>query len=163
MATDIRLKEELPEITEALVATYTECRHINHLGHKPLPSREAVADILADLMDITYPGYSRRQNLHMGNVEYHVGDVICGLHDKLTQQIARALRHECEEDDADLDLETLAQQKTIELLKRLPEIRGVLELDVDVRLSGRPGRQEPSRDHFLLSRPGSDHRLSPGP
>ena len=25
MATDIRLKEALPEITEALVATYTEC------------------------------------------------------------------------------------------------------------------------------------------
>ena len=50
MATDIRLKEGLPEITEALVATYTECSHINHLGHKPLPSREAVVDILADLL-----------------------------------------------------------------------------------------------------------------
>ena len=49
MATDIRLKEGLPEITEALVATYTECRRINHLGHKPLPSREAVVDILGDL------------------------------------------------------------------------------------------------------------------
>ncbi len=49
MATDIRLKEGLPEITEAIVATYTECRHTNHLGHKPLPSREAIADILSDL------------------------------------------------------------------------------------------------------------------
>ena len=46
MATDIRLKEGLPEITEALVATYTECRYINHLGHKPLPSREAIVGIL---------------------------------------------------------------------------------------------------------------------
>src|SRR5438105_15706164 len=94
MATDIRLKEDLPEITDALVATYTECKHINHLGHKPLPSRDAIVDILADLMDIIYPGYARRQNLHIGNVEYHVGDLIDGLHDKLIQQIARALRHE---------------------------------------------------------------------
>src|SRR5208283_5807484 len=94
MATDSRLKEGLPEITEALVATYTECKHINHLGHKPLPNREVISDILADLMDILYPGYVRRQNLHIGNVEYHVGDLIDGLHDKLTQQIARALRHE---------------------------------------------------------------------
>ncbi len=30
----------------------------------------------------------------MGNVEYHVGDLIDRLHDKLTQQIGRALRHE---------------------------------------------------------------------
>src|SRR5262249_58022947 len=89
MATDIHLKEGLPEITEALVATYTECKYINHLGHRPLPSREAVADLLCDLMDILYPGFVRRQNLHIGNVEYHVGDLVDGLHDKLTQQVAR--------------------------------------------------------------------------
>ncbi len=91
MATDIRLKETLPEITEALVATYTECSRLNHLGHKPLPSRDAVVEILTDLIDIIYPGFARRQNLHMGNVEYHVGDIVDGLHDKLTQQITDAL------------------------------------------------------------------------
>ena len=94
MATDFRLKETLPEITEALVATYTDYSRTNHLGHKPLPSREVIADILGDLIDVLYPGYARRQNLHMGNVEYHVGDLIDGLHDKLTQQFTRALRHE---------------------------------------------------------------------
>src|SRR5688572_6797226 len=94
MATDIRLKEALPEITEALVATYTECHGIHHLGHSPLPSREAVVGIVADLLEVLYPGYGRRQNLHIGNVEYHVGDLIDGLHDKLTQQVGRVLRHE---------------------------------------------------------------------
>src|ERR1700722_18818450 len=111
MATDIRLKEGLPEITEALMATYTECKHINHLGHKPLPSREAIIDSLADLMDILYPGYVRRQNLHIGNVEYHIGDLIDGLHDKLTQQVTRALRHEFVGDKGPIDFEALAQQK----------------------------------------------------
>src|SRR5690348_11812808 len=142
MATDIRLKEGLPEITEALVATYTECRHINHLGHKPLPGREAVADVLLDLLDILYPGFVRRQNLHMGNVEYHVGDLIDGLHDKLTQQIARALRHEQDcmaaEVRVPLDFEGLAQQKTVELLKRLPDVRMELEQDVQAAFEGDP-------------------------
>src|SRR5947209_19527585 len=134
MATDIRVKEALPEITEALVATYTECKYTNHLGHKPLPSREVIIDILADLMDILYPGYVRRQNLHIGNVEYHVGDLIDGLHDKLIQQITRALRHEqdCIEPAArtPLDCEAVAQQKAVELLKRIPDIRMILEQDV---------------------------------
>ena len=138
MATDIRLKEGLPEITEALVATYTECRYINHLGHKPLPSREAVVEILADLMDILYPGYWRRQNLHIGNVEYYVGDVIDALHDKLIQQIARALRHDCEEPDTGIDFERMAQQKTIDFLKSLAEIRSILELDVQAAYVGDP-------------------------
>src|SRR5262245_42891182 len=103
MATDIRLKESLPDITEALVATYTDCGGIHHLGHSALPSREAISDILADFMEILYPGYGRRQNLHIGNIEYHVGDLIDGLHDKLTQQIARALRHEDENNAGDQD------------------------------------------------------------
>src|ERR1700676_633806 len=123
MATDIRLKEALPEITEAIVATYTECSRTSHLGHKPLPSREVIGEVLCDLMDILYPGYWRRQNLHIGNVEYHVGDLIDGLHDKLTQQIARSLRHEYEEpSDSDgaacPDFEALAQRKTLEMLQR---------------------------------------------
>src|SRR5947207_10644731 len=116
MATDIRLKEALPEITEALVATYTECSRTSHLGHKPLPSREVIEDTIADFMDILYPGYVRRQNLHIGNVEYHVGDLIDGLHDKLTVQIARALRHE-HKGDGRLDFEAVAQQKTVDLLR----------------------------------------------
>lgn len=158
MATDIRLKEGLPEITESIVSTYTECSHINHLGHKPLPSREAVVEILADLTEILFPGFGRRQNLHMGNVEYHVGDLVDGLHDKLTQQIARALRHEHEcgglsqepsngRDSAfldfeatahPLDFEAAAQQKAIKLLRSLPELRLALDLDVQAAFVGDP-------------------------
>jgi serine O-acetyltransferase len=152
MATDIRLKEGLTEITDALVATYTECNHISHLGHKPLPSREAIADILADLLDILYPGYVRRQNLHLGNVEYHVGDVIDGLHDKLTQQIVRALRHECDDRNAEPDLEALAQQKTIGLMRRLPSIRALLELDVESAFLGDPAAK--SHHEIIFCYPG---------
>ena len=116
--------------------------------------------------DILYPGYGRRQNLHIGNVEYHVGDLIDGLHDKLTQQIARALRHEHDcrpRDAATIDFEALAQQKTIELLQRLPDIAHGAGAGRAGRLRGRPGRQEPSRDHLLLSRPGGDHRSTASP
>jgi serine O-acetyltransferase len=140
MATDIRLKEALPEITEAIVATYTECGRSSHLGHKPLPSREATAEILTDLFELLYPGFGRRQNLHIGNVEYHVGDLVDGLHDKLTQQIARTLRHEheCEGENSDEDFEALAQQKAVEFLRRLPELRSVLEQDVEAAFVGDP-------------------------
>src|SRR5437879_1350780 len=138
MATDLSLKEGLRDITDDIVATYLNCKHINHLGHCALPSREAVIDILADLVEILFPGFARRQNLHMGNVEYHVGDLIDGLHDKLTQQIARALRHDYDGDLAQIDFEALAQQKAIDLLKRLADLRLVLEEDVQAAFVGDP-------------------------
>src|ERR1700678_2866936 len=94
MATDIQMKEGLSSITEALVATYSQCSRINHLGHEPLPSKEAVRDILDELFEIIYPGFGRRQNLHIGNIEYYVGSMVDSLCGKLTEQMARALRHE---------------------------------------------------------------------
>ena len=138
MAADLRVKEGLPEITEALVASYTECSRINHLGHQALPSREAVQDILADLYEVIYPGFGRRQHLHIGNVEYYVGSLVDALHDKLTEQVARALRHDMCEESPHVDFEALAQGKAVEFLKRLPAIRDVLDKDVAAAYRGDP-------------------------
>ena len=66
MATDFRLKEQLPRLTEQIVATYSTVGKINHLGHCPLPQFEAIIEILADLKEIIFPGYQRRENLHLG-------------------------------------------------------------------------------------------------
>jgi serine O-acetyltransferase len=154
MATDIRLKEALPEIVDAILATYTECSRTNHLGHSPLPSREGIINILDDFMDLLYPGYVRRQNLHIGNVEYHVGDLIDSLHDKLTSQIARALRHEhvAARSGESPDFEAMAQHKTIELLHRVPVLRGQLEQDVQAAFEGDPAAK--SYHEIIFCYPG---------
>jgi serine O-acetyltransferase len=152
MATDIRLKEGLPEITEALISTYTECSRINHLGHQPLPSRDAVIDIIGDLFEVIYPGFGRRQGLHMGNVEYYVGSLVDSLHDKLTQQIARALRHELCQEAPHTDFEALAQTKAVEFLRRLPEIRQVLDQDVAAAFRGDPAAK--SHHEIIFCYPG---------
>jgi serine O-acetyltransferase len=152
MAADLRVKEGLPEITEALIASYTECSRINHLGHEALPSREGVKEVLTDLYEVIYPGFGRRQNLHIGNVEYYVGSIIDALHDKLTEQIARALRHDMCEESPHIDFEALAQTKTVEFLKRLPGIRDTLDLDVAAAFRGDPAAK--SHHEIIFCYPG---------
>jgi serine O-acetyltransferase len=152
MATDIRLKEELPTITDQLVETYTECSRLNHLAHEPLPSRDAVADIIVDLFEVLFPGYGKRQNLHMGNIGYYVGSLIDALHDKLTNQIARALRHELCDEAPHADCEAMAQPKAVELLRRLPSVRKTLELDVDAAFRGDPAAR--SHHEIIFCYPG---------
>src|SRR5277367_3139873 len=133
MATDFRRKEQLPQLTDRIVETYTEVGKISHLGHCPLPKYEVVIEAIEDLKEILYPGYRRREGLHLGNVTYHVGDLIDGLHDKLTTQISRALRHEAgftHDCPPDPDFEALGQAKAVLFLEELPELRKVLALDV---------------------------------
>src|SRR5271168_3608227 len=123
MATDLKSTDQLSAITQRIVETYEECGGIHHLGHSPLPNYREIVDILADLREILYPGYGRRQNLHLGNVAYHVGDLIDSLHDRLTQQIARAFRDDCKARDLDTDYQARAQEIVLRFLETIPDLR----------------------------------------
>jgi serine O-acetyltransferase len=145
MATDFRRKEQLTDLTDRIVESYQEISSINHLGHCPLPSTGAVVECVQDLKEVLYPGYRRRQNLHLGNVTYYVGDLIDSLHDRLTQQIARALRYaddtegstECSRSKFG-DYEAAGQDHAIRFLEAIPDIRSLLATDVQAAFDGDP-------------------------
>ncbi|MEQ8208513.1 MAG: serine O-acetyltransferase EpsC [Lacipirellulaceae bacterium] len=155
MATDFSLKDQLPDITERLVRTYEELGTINHLDHCPLPNYEEVIESVKELTEILYPGYRRREGLHYGNVQYYVGELLDRLHDRLTRQIGRALRHEAgatSECDGDTDYEALGQAKTLQFLNELPRIRELLATDVQAAYDGDPACKTP--DEVIFCYPG---------
>jgi serine O-acetyltransferase len=159
MATDVHIKEALPELTEQIVETYSQQNRITHLGHCPLPSYETVIHIIESLKDILYPGYRRRDGLHLGNIAYHVGDLIDRLHDQLTQQIARALRHDAGEEftcgpEERADFEALGQAKAVQFLQKLPQVREMLATDVEAAYHGDPACK--SLDEVIFCYPGLD-------
>jgi serine O-acetyltransferase len=159
MATDLQLKEGLPELTARIIETYQSIGTINHLGHCPLPNLGAVVDILDDLKEIIFPGYRRRQNLHYGNVGFHIGDLIDSLHDSLTEQFARALRHDYDLRNncscgtgSEIDFEALGQAKTLAFLDKIPQVRELLASDVQAAYDGDPAAT--SLDEIIFCYPG---------
>jgi serine O-acetyltransferase len=166
MASDFRLKEQLPRLTDRIVATYKIEGAIHHLGHCPLPNYDEIVECLADLKEILFPGYRRREGLHIGNVTYHVGDLIDGLHDKLTKQIARALRHDDRVTGAkaedDVDYEAKGQAMAIAFLERIPDLRAILCTDAHAAYDGDPACK--SIDEVIFCYPGLEaitvHRIA---
>lgn len=172
MASDVRLKEQLPDLTQRIVETYREVPTTNYLGHCPLPNYESIVAACEDLKEILYPGYRRRENLHFGNVTYHVGDLVDSLHDKLTTQIGRALRHSLSATEAaaaagrsvptvpeavqqcveEADFEALGQAKAIEFLEQIPELRRILATDVQAAYDGDPAVR--TLDEVIFCYPG---------
>ena len=107
------------------------------------------------LIEIMYPGYRRREGLHRGNVSYYVGDLIDCLHDRLTRQIGRALRHEAgatSDCHGDVDYEALGQAKTLQFLEQLPELRRLLATDVQAAYDGDPACK--NLDEVIFCYPG---------
>lgn len=155
MASDFRLKDQLPQITERIVQTYDDLGTINHLDHCPLPSYEEVIAAAADLTEILYPGYRRREGLHRGNIAFYVGDLVDRLHDRLTTQIGRALRHEAgatSDCDGEHDYEALGQAKTLQFLEHMPALRKVLAADVRAAFDGDPACK--NLDEVIFCYPG---------
>jgi serine O-acetyltransferase len=168
MASDFRLKEQLPRLTDRIVETYREVPAISHLGHCALPNYDQVVECLEDLKEVLYPGYRRREGLHIGNVTYHVGDLVDGLHDKLTRQIARALQHEDRvvkqlRDCGDqTDYEAKGQAMAIAFLEGIPSLRKLLATDAQAAYSGDPACK--SIDEVVFCYPGLEaitvHRIA---
>lgn len=153
MPADHHLKEaELAAVTGQLVRSYSDCGLLHHLAHEPLPSRDAVADILADLCEVVFPGYGRRQDLTQANIQFYIGGLIDALHGKLTEQIVRALRHDRCHDDAEFDCRADARGKALDLLRRLPHVRGTLERDVQAAYRGDPAAK--SHHEIIFCYPG---------
>jgi len=155
MATDFRLKDQLPDITARIVRTYDTVGKIKHLDHCPLPRYDEVIAAIEALTEIMYPGYRRREGLHQGNIGYYVGDLVDRLHDRLTIQIGRALRHEAgasSDCETTADFEALGQAKTMEFLKQLPALRSTLATDVQAAFDGDPACRNP--DEVIFCYPG---------
>ncbi|WP_437203773.1 serine O-acetyltransferase EpsC [Planctomicrobium sp. SH664] len=159
MATDFRLKEQLSSLTERIVDSYHDEGTAHHLGHCPLPNTSAITDVVEDIKEILFPGYRRRQNLHMGNVSYFVGDLIDSLHDKLTVQFARALRYEYDRTHGSacdkkhlLDFEARGQTEAIRFLESIPEMRTLLTTDVKAAYDGDPAAS--GLDEIIFCYPG---------
>ena len=168
MSSNAPFKSRLPELTNRIVETYQQIGSINHLGHSALPSREAIIQILFDLTEVLYPGYRRRQNLHLGNVVYHTGDLVDAIFDSLTEQIARALEHEArvsppvDADGSAIVFLTPAQVRTFAFLESLPEMRRMLAADVQAAFDGDPAAK--TLDEIIFCYPGLEaitvHRIA---
>lgn len=156
MATDLntngKLRETLPDLTARIVETYKDCGSINHLGHSSLPSYREVVEIHADLREIIFPGYGRRQNLHLGNVAYHVGDLVDSLYDRLCQQFTRAFQHDCKAREPLSTSEARAELLAVQFLGRIPQLRELASGDVKAAFEGDPAAS--SLDEIVFCYPG---------
>ncbi len=150
-------QSELSQLTADIVSTYVGTGGISHLDACPLPNYEAVIAAAEAVKEILYPGYRRRDGLHLGNVIYHVGELLDTIYDRLVNQISRAVCHhagknsQCSAEKRNA-FEAIARQKTLEFLQCIPDLRRVLATDVEAAYKGDPACQ--STDEVIFCYPG---------
>jgi serine O-acetyltransferase len=153
MAVVRKHREEIPVVVDQLVSSCNREDCFDHVGPEPIPSREAVVDILKRIRRILYPGYFISARVDQVNVKYYFGQEVTALFETLSEQITLAIRHDCIRHNQDCThCEDRGQQVAIEFLKELPQLRGLLATDIRAAYAGDPAAR--SYDEIIFSYPG---------
>jgi serine O-acetyltransferase len=146
-------RDRIPSIVKKLTATCNNKGCFEHIDAEPIPSRRASIDILHQLGRILYPGYFIHSRLDRINLEYYLGQEVVALYEDISEQIMRAIRHDCRRNDrACTDCAERGNSLAVEFLSHLPALRETLAKDIQAAYDGDPAAK--GYDEVIFSYPG---------
>lgn len=145
-------EKDLAGLVAGVLASYRSDPRGHHIDKRFLPSRDEIVEIIELFLQLFFPGYYGRQGLTQENIEYHVGQLVSTLRDKLSRQIEQCLCHAAE---CGLMLEPCsedARQMAREILGRVPKLRSLVIDDVQAAFDGDPAAT--NLHEVILAYPG---------
>lgn len=146
-------RRKLPDIVEEIISGCEADACFHHVAFEPIPSREAVIDIIERMRELLFPGYFTRERIDPVNLGYSMGRAVSDLFDRLAEQICRGIRHDCfRYNQACQHCESQGNDLALEALRSVPAIQRALAEDVAAAYDGDPAAQ--SYDEIIFSYPG---------
>jgi serine O-acetyltransferase len=132
-------------LVEQLLESYADCGGIKHLNGANLPSKMAVAALTQDLLHIIFPGFIAERQVAMRDLPHETELHLGSLQKKLAREIAKSL-----------DMHPVAGRDaagiTLDFLRKLPEVRRLIQTDVEAAFQGDPAAA--NREEVVLAYPG---------
>jgi len=146
-------RQKLPEIVENIISGCEADVCFHHVAFEPIPSREAVIDIIDRMRELLFPGYFTRERIDPVNLRYSMGRAVSVLFDLLAEQICRSIRHDCfRYEQSCQHCETTGHDLALATMESIPDIQRILADDVAAAFDGDPAAK--SHDEIIFSYPG---------
>ena len=118
-----------------------------------LPSRQAICEIIESLRSVLFPGYFGFSELKEESLRFHVGSTLDLVRRDLQEQIKRGLCFTCDEGPECLPFcDEKARELTGEFLRKLPNVKRLLAMDVKASYDGDPAAA--NTDEVIFCYPG---------
>lgn len=143
--------DTVTELTNQLVASYAKIGGINHLDGKNLPSKRAVCAITADLLRLLFPGFFDEKPIHSSEIKAETAALLDSVLGALEGEIRKSLEYRPPSGLNKKDIHGEAQKLTVEFLGKLPDLREMLQTDMQAAFDGDPAAA--SKDEVLVAYP----------
>jgi serine O-acetyltransferase len=148
-----RMENPIPKTVAALSAGFKSGKWASHIEPVPIPLKHEVVALIDQVQRILFPGFFSEIILRPENLEYYLGQQVSQFYENLATQISSAIRHDCYRHDQSCTLcGERSYQIAATLIERLPEIRNLLETDIEATLAGDPAAA--NSDEVIFSYPG---------
>lgn len=146
-------RTRLAAVSEELIRDCSKAGCHTHVGFEPIPSRQAVVEIVEKVRELLFPGFFSPQTLDPVSYRYSIGQTTMALFDLLSEQITRSIRHDCFRFQRECtNCQDRGHTTALDLLASIPEIRRVLDLDIQATFDGDPAAK--TTDEIVYSYPG---------
>ena len=139
------------ELTDRLVASYAKVGGINHVDGVNLPSKTKIAHISRQLLRLLFPGFFDHKQIHSSELKIETAMLMDEVKNELEDEICKSIVYRAPGGDEKTNPRELADCVTGEFLGRLPEIREILQTDVDAAYNGDPAAI--SREEIIVAYP----------
>lgn len=147
------LYSTVPPIVKKLVKGFTQKNWSSHKEPVPIPSKNEVKDLVRQARQILFPGYFTGMILSAESLEYYLGQTLGTFYENLARQVSSAIRHDCfRHNKACSKCGERSYEIASAFIKSLPEIKELLELDIEAALQGDPAAA--NGDEVIFSYPG---------
>ncbi|MFR5355816.1 MAG: serine O-acetyltransferase EpsC [Clostridia bacterium] len=146
------IEHEISQITKSILDDYGTGRNIDKMDLFNQPSKEEIIAIVEDLLKIVYPGYYRDRSYKIYNIKSNSTVTIEDVAYHLNKQILLALKYTAKEENDVEKLTEQAEKDTVTFLEKIPDVRAMLETDLEAAFQGDPAAKY--RDEIILSYPG---------
>jgi len=147
------LEEGLPKLIDRIIESYDEYGGINRSEDEDLPSKQAVIEILEDLLSILFPGYFGNMKVDRFNIRYFVGNLLSSIYSRLISEVEKSLKYLSRNFGVASEEVCSKRARMIvrEFLEKIPDIRAMLSGDIQAAYDGDPAAK--STDEVILSYP----------
>ena len=142
------IEKQIESVVDGILLDYQNGRDIDKLELYRHPSKEIIIDMIGKLIRLIYPGYALERTYWIYNAKHNLSMLIEDVMYNLSKQISLVLQANMEESAA----EEQAQRLSLEFLGRIPQVRAVVQTDVEVAYDGDPAAT--GKDEVIYSYPG---------
>ena len=139
----------IERVLESILSDYSQGRDIDKVDLYGHPDKEIITDMIHKLLRIVYPGYYRDKSYRIYNIKHNLSMLVEDVMFNLNRQIVLVLRSS---GMAQEEAERKAQEVCLKFLEAIPQVRALVQTDVQAAYDGDPAAT--SRDEVIFCYPG---------